>query len=453
MNLKTSRDYQLNDLYGQGGATFPVPTSGFSVAEGFGEVRIPIVQDQQLFEDLSFNAGFRYSSYSSVGSVTSWKVGAEWQPVDDIRFRASYQRASRAPNVLESFSPFNVILFTGSDPCAGDGVSAPASPLCAALWASHGFTAATAASALTCPAGQCNQGVSGNLNLKPETSTTKSFGIVFTPTFIDGFTATIDYWDIKVKDYISTIGASAIVNGCYTSNDAAQQAFYCPLVHRAVGGQIFGAGYVGNFTQNLPYLSTSGIDFEANYQTDLGDWGLNGWGAFSASFVGTYLDTLETKSSNFSNAYDCAGFYGEICYTPNPVWRHKLRVTWSSPWDFDISLLWRHTAGVNLDADTTNTLLGGDTSSFACANGVTVHGLQDCVDQHISSYEWFDLSGSWTVREGVQLRAGVNNLFDKTPPPMDSYYVAGPPFGNGNTFPNVYDSLGRTFFVGATIKY
>jgi len=281
---------------------------------------------------------------------------------------------------------------------------------------------------------------------------------VFTPTFIDGFTATVDYWDIKVNNYISSIGANTILAGCYNSGNATEIAFYCPLVHRAASGAIYGAGYVTNIQQNLPYLSTSGIDFEANYQTDLSDWGLDGWGALSANFVGTWVDTLKTKSSKFQAAYDCAGYYGLVCGTPNPEWRHKLRITWSSPWNFDISILWRHMSGLNLDANTTNPLLGGGpilgaNAYYACAKNLG--GIGDCFDNHIPSYDWFDLSGTWTVRQGVQLRAGVTNIFDKTPPAVDSafYGVSGPPFGNGNTYPGVYDSLGRTIFVGATIKY
>lgn len=446
LNLKTSRDFQINDLYGQGGATLPVPISGFNVSEGFGELRLPIIQDMEGAEDLSINAGYRYSSYSSIGSVSSWKVGAEWQPIDDFRLRASYNRATRAPNVLETFAPFNVALFGGQDPCAtmttGQCAGVP--------------NAGT--SLLVCPAAQCNAGYGGNASLKAETSTTKTFGIVFTPTFIDGFTATVDYWDIKVADYVSSIGATTILQGCYLSGDPAQIAAYCPLVHRSAQGTIFGAGYVTNIETNLPYLSTSGIDFEANYQTEMSDWGLDGYGAIALNFVGTYLDTLKTKASPFQGEYDCAGYYGLVCYTPNPEWRHKLRVTWSSPWDFDISLLWRHMSSVNLDANTTNPLIGGGPilgagAAYACAAGLG--GIGDCFDNATGAFDYFDLSGTWTVREGVQLRAGVTNIFDKSPPAMDSAYygLSSPPFGNGNTYPGVYDSLGRTIFVGATIKY
>jgi iron complex outermembrane receptor protein len=228
-------------------------------------------------------------------------------------------------------------------------------------------------------------------------------------------------------------------------------------VHRSSSGAIYGAGYVQNTDVNLPYLSTSGIDFEANYTTDIADWGMKGAGSLSANFVGTLLDTLDTKSNEFQDKYNCRGYFGLVCGTPNPAWRHKLRVTWTSPWDFDLSLQWRHLSSVKLDADSTNPLIGGGPPAYAayyaCANNLS--GIRDCYDAKVPAYDYFDLSGSWNVREGVELRAGVDNIFDKSPPAMDSsfYGVSSPPFGNGNTFPNVYDSLGRTIFVGVTIKY
>jgi outer membrane receptor protein involved in Fe transport len=402
-----------------------------------------------MFESLSLNGGYRYSSYSSVGAVSSYKASLKWQVIDDVSLRASYNRATRAPNVLESFSPNNVVLFGGQDPCVslttGECASVPN--------AGSGKTGV-----LYCPASQCNQQVGGNINLKPETGDTKSVGIVFTPTFFSGFTLTVDYWDIKVSNYISPIGANTILSGCYGSTSTAtQQAFFCPLVHRASSGALFGAGYVQNIDRNLPYLATSGIDFEANYATDMDDWGLKGYGSLAANFVGTYLGDLITKSSQFQGQEDCRGYFGAFCGTPNPNWRHKLRVTWTSPWDFDISLQWRHLSSVKLDEDSTDPLKGGGVPAYAayypCANGLS--GIRQCFDAKIPAYDYFDLSGTWAIREGVDLRAGVDNIFDKSPPAMDtSYYgVSTPPFGNGNTYPNVYDSLGRTIFVGVTIKY
>ena len=117
LKLETSRDFQINDLYGQGGATLPVPLSSFDVKEFYGEIRVPLVQDAAFAKLLQFEGGYRHSDYSSVGGTDAWKLAGDWQPVDDIRLRASYQRAVRAPTVLESFSPNNNVLFGFNDPC------------------------------------------------------------------------------------------------------------------------------------------------------------------------------------------------------------------------------------------------------------------------------------------------------------------------------------------------
>jgi outer membrane receptor protein involved in Fe transport len=112
----------------------------------------------------------------------------------------------------------------------------------------------------------------------------------------------------------------------------------------------------------------------------------------------------------------------------------------------DFSVQWRHLSSVKLDANTNNPLLTGGcgTSSTPCP---------DLADAIIPSYDYIDLATDWNIREGVDLHAGVNNVFDKNPPLVFSS-IAGPSqFGNGNTFPGTYDSLGRSIFVGVTIKY
>ena len=450
--LNTDHTLQLGDLYGNGAKVLSQPRSGFNVTEGFGEIRVPVVQGQPFFEDLTLNAGYRYSSYNTAGSVASYKYGVDWQPIDDFRLRASFQRAVRAPNVLELFTPNNIVLFGGSDPCA-----APADAT--VLANCHAFGAPNAGSGiLNCPASQCNQLTGGNLNLKPETSDTRSIGIVLTPTFLDGFSATIDYFDIKVNGFIAGVSPTTTLSQCYgDSATAASQAFFCPLVIRDPATHSIHStnSFVMATNTNTGSLSTKGFDFEANYQANLDDWGMNGIGGLSFNFKGTLLNSLTTEPLPGLGSFNCAGLYGITCGTPSPRWRHAFRVTWSSPWDVDFSVNWRHISHVDLDANTKNTLVGGSpTSPGSCGSG-PVFGVGDCTDAHVPAFDYFDVSANWTVREGLEIRAGVNNVFDKDPPVMDSntLAVSSPPFGNGNTYPGVYDSLGRTLFIGATLKY
>jgi len=438
LELNVSRDFYSDDIDGSGGATLPVPESGFNVSEGFTEVKIPLVQGLPWVEDLTATGGYRYSSYSIAGAVSAYKDGIEWQPIDDIRFRASFERAVRAPNVLELFSPLNVVLFSGQDPCATQTTGQ-----CASVKNAGNTTL------LSCPAAQCNNQVGGSTTLKPETADTRTVGLVFTPTFLDGFTATVDYWDIKVAKFITSVGAPVILTECYgPAATAATEAIFCPLVRRNAIGQIFGGGYVVNTTENTGYLQTDGVDIELNYAADMADWGMGQVGSLDFNLVGTYLDSEETEplpAPGSIGTYQCAGLFGVTC-PPSPKWRHKLRVTWTTPWDVDVSLDWRHTSGLSFDANQTNPLLDGD-CGVPCG---------DVADNHISSFDWIDLAADWQVREGIDLRAGVTNLFAKDPPYLDTNFVGASSlsfFGNGNTYPGVYDSLGRTIFVGATVKY
>lgn len=441
LELKTSRDFQLNDLYGQGGATLPVPASSFNVAEGFGEVQIPIAQNKEFFQDLSFNGGLRYSAYSSSGDTWAYKAGLQWQPIDDFRFRGSYERAVRAPDVLELYDPANVVLFGGTDPCYH--ATDPTIIANCALEGAHPTS--------SCPAAQCNQQGQGNLALKPEESDTFSVGLVVTPTFLSGFTATVDYFDIKVNDYINSPNPNVTLAACYgVGATTASQTVACPLVQRSNGGHgnIYGAGFVGAQTVNTGYLSTDGVDVEANYQSDLSDFGLGDNGSLALNFVATYTNTLITQPFKGFTTYDCAGLFGTTCGTPTPKWRHRLRVTWASPWDVDVSLAWRHLSSSKLDLNTANPILNASCGSSGLP-------CPDLADAHLAAFDYFDLAATWTVSKGIALRAGVNNLFDKNPPVVDSanYGVSGAPFGNGNTYPGVYDALGRTIFLGVTAKY
>ena len=427
-------EYSSGDLYGQGGARLGIPRSGFNVVEGFTELKVPLVQEKPWAEDVEFNGGYRYSSYSTAGSVSAYKYGLEWQPIDDFRVRASYERAVRAPNVLESFAPNNIVLFAGSDPCASSTAGQ-----CASV--PHAGTGL-----LVCPANQCYQEVGGSTSLRPETGDTRTIGVVFTPTFLDGFTATADYFNIDVSGAIGSIPPPFALQQCYAIGaSAAQIAQYCSLVHRNSAGQIFGGGFVQATNVNTGFLHTKGTDFEANYNLSLDDMAFSsGMGSLQFQFVGTWLQSYQINNVAGGPTYDCAGLFGLTCSIagtaagPLPKWRHRLRATWATPWDVDFSVNWRYVSGVSLDSNTNQP-------------GLT-NGKFDAADATINDFYWFDFAADWNVRTGVDLHFGVNNVFDRLPPTLTTNALPAIT-GNDNTFPGVYDSMGRTFFIGATIKY
>jgi outer membrane receptor protein involved in Fe transport len=274
--------------------------------------------------------------------------------------------------------------------------------------------------------------------------------VVLTPTFIRGFNASVDYYDITVNDLIASYGGLFLVNTCATSGDPT----ICSYVQRDTRGLLFTDGTkLLNLTHNTGFIKTRGVDVEANYRTSFTDMGMGDWGALAFNFVGTYTDKLQFQPVPASvpgggGVYDCAGLFGPTCggfaAPVIPKWRHKLRMTWTTPWNLGLSVNWRYLSGADLDLLDSNPLLQAQGPNF-----------KDTIDAHIKAYNYFDLAATWTVRDGTTLRAGVNNVFDKDPPLVDtnSIGISSPPFGNGNTYPAVYDSLGRTFFVGITADF
>jgi iron complex outermembrane receptor protein len=432
-----------------------VPPSGFGVSEGFGEIELPVVQNAPFVEDATLKGGYRYSSYSDAGATNTWYGAAQWQPVDDVRFRASMQRAVRAPNVNELFTPQTI---------GGFSTSYPGSDPCATITTGQCAKVPNAGTILLfCPASACNEQFGGNVFLKPETSDTRSVGVVLTPTFADGFTATIDWWSIDVTNYISTLPPAEILDDCYgPAATVASVQYFCSFVHRSGAGTLYGGGYVATDAINTGYLKTKGADFELDYQTNTSDWLRVSAGTIAVNAIGTWLGQLDTEAVPVTpltaaiasqSAYNCAGLFGTTCGSPAPKWRSKLRLTWASPFDVTISTQWRYIGATALDADTSIQLLGGGPGLTECAGGhFSVAGAGDCSDARISSYSYFDLSAAWQARPGVEFRAGINNIFDSEPPVL-SEFAQSSPLGNGNTITGLYDVLGRTIFAAATIKY
>lgn len=435
IELNTSQDFQTGDLYGQGAPTFPIPLSAFHVSEIFGEARIPVVEGARLAKRLQLETGFRRSDYSSVGVTNTWKMALSWQPEDDFAFRGSLQRAVRAPNVLEFYSPTDNVLFSYQDPCAG------ADPQLSQLECERtGVTAAEYGHILPCPGSLCRDVEGGNPALKPESSLTKSLGLVFTPRFAHGFNATIDYFDINVQDIIRQLGGAFIVNQCANTG----QAYYCNLITRGANGSLFTEDTrLININQNTGYERTQGVDLEANYHGTLAEQQRGRWGSLAINVVGTWLRRLEFEPlPGGGPSYDCAGLFGVTCQEPAPRWRSKLRVSWQTPWQTELSIDWRHLSAVTLDLLDTNPQLNG--------------GIEDTADATLRAQDYVDLTATWKALENVTLRFGVNNVFDRDPPLVDSAVlgIASPAyFGNANTFPGTYDSLGRTLFVGISATF
>jgi iron complex outermembrane receptor protein len=417
----------------------------------YGELNIPLVQDHFLIKDLSLDTSYRWSEYNLAGNSGTYKFGGDWVVNHDIRFRGSFARTERAPNVLELFTPQSIQNGAFNDPCAGavtNGKTAAGYTEAQCYATAKNLTQAQFSQLFgnigDCPAGQCDVKQGGNENLKPEIADSTTFGFVATPSFLRGFYASVDYWDVHLMNAIQSSPASAILNGCL--NNASSSL--CNLISRdPVSGSFVGSqGYVTTQDQNIGGIHKRGYDFQADYKFHLKDIGLPDWGSINQEFSGTYLVADVTEIPGEA-AYNCAGLFGLTCSAgnsygggnvPDPRWRHKYRVTWATPWKVDVSLQWRYIAAVKADVDSSNQVLAGAYGTL--------------VDAKIPAYNYFDLAASWQVKDNITLRMGVNNIFDKDPPVIDSVSYPLTAAG-GNTYPGMYDPLGRTLFVNLTAKY
>jgi len=445
LELQTDNAFSTGDLTGQGGATLPLSGS-FHVVEFFGETQVPIVRDS-FIHDLSLNAGYRRSSYKTSVSKSydtdTWKVGFEFAPIRDIRFRGTYNRAARAPNIQELFATPTVGLNGSSDPCAGHSILATEYG-CRA----QGFAVGTGTASN--PAGQYNGLIGGNPNLQPEIATTKSIGVVIQPSFLKRFSLTVDYFDIKIKNTISATSQDAVLKDCVANATATFTPVSCGLVHRDVAGSLWltPGGYVNDIPTNIGSTETKGIEVSSAYSQPLGNFGTLG-----LSMTGTYLDSYVTDNG-ITQPYDCAGYYGPTCSSggttssgaPLPKWRHKVRATLQMPSGIGFSLQWRYIGSVKAET------LQKNNQSLAGAFNYDP-GL------HIKPYSYFDLSASFKVGENYTFRLGANNIFDKTPPFVTSGNSADGsnicPTGpcNGNTYPATYDALGRYLYAAVSLNF
>ena len=437
-------------LSGFGGASVPIDSS-ITVKEEFFETRVPIMQDQWLAKDLMIDAGYRHSEYDLAGGVNTYKVELQWAPIQDVRLRGSYNRAIRAPSIIELFNPHLVGQITaGEDPCAPDATTHVASASFAQC-ANSGVTAAQYGNGIQrgnvvggvagtndIPQGtgsQLTQLQGGNTTLKPEQADTFTIGANLTPQFLPDFSASIDYWHIKLKDEVSTYPAIAILQNCLQNGDPV---FCSQIVRSAANGGLTGAsiasgGYIIQTNQNIGEVLIDGIDLDMNYKLRL-----NAWGSALFSMNGSYLIKDATTPYSGANTYDCAGLFGAVCQTVTPKWRHVARATWESPWNVDLTLSWRYIGKVALDQNTNDPTL--NFASF---------GVYDQFNREIPAYNYLDLAVAWNVYKGVQIRGGINNLLDKDPPVVTSEITAG---GAANTY-ETYDLLGRQVYLAVTAKF
>jgi outer membrane receptor protein involved in Fe transport len=430
-------------VLGAGAPSLPIQGE-YDTKEAFAELVLPIIENG-FIHNLTLEAGFRYSDYSTSGGNETYKVGGSFMPIRDIKFRGVYSRAVRAPNLGELFQP-QVTFLTGRgvDPCQGTEAEVAARGASVAVCraaAPNFFGGITAPSA-----GQINATTGGNPDLDPEVATSITAGVVLQPTFLPGAALTLDYYDIKVRDAISNPTASDIIDTCYFGN-TDPNTIQCQSIGRnPTNGSLSGPNNTtsGPFlgVSNLGRIRSSGWDLGISYRRDLGFARLN-W-----SFIGNKTDRSLFQATPTSINRDCVGFFSPGCELPTPEYSWNMRTTLAFEGGSDLSLLWRHIDNVSVEpVAPTPQVTPGIPTNAGPSNFFADY-------RNIPAYDYFDLSFQQSIGEHMRFTLTIQNLLDKDPP-----FVGGQAGGAGasstatNTFPSVYDPIGRRFTAGVNLRF
>uniref|UniRef100_UPI003B3A9165 TonB-dependent receptor plug domain-containing protein n=1 Tax=Sphingomonas sp. TaxID=28214 RepID=UPI003B3A9165 len=290
---------------------------GYNVKEAFAEIHVPLLRDT-FVNRLEVNGAARYTKYSNApGEVFTWSAGAELAPIPDITFRGQYQRAIRGPSVNELFLG-NTVSFAGNADFCGTAAAAAAGTLrdiCTAQFNAAGAPVARIGDPAIQDPNNVNPltFIGGNPNLREETAKTFTVGAVVTPTFLRGFSATADYYNIKIDNYINTVGTSNIGNLCFVQFNQD----YCNRIVRNSFGEI---DTFSDRNANSGGLKTEGVDVTVGYSSSIGQLFAND-ARLSFQFNGTRLIKYNfTPVIGLDTVNRCAGRFGFNCGVPTPKW-------------------------------------------------------------------------------------------------------------------------------------
>jgi iron complex outermembrane receptor protein len=370
-----------------------------TVKELFSEFNVPLLKDVTAFKSLSANLAARWADYSGSGPVWAWKAGIDWAIVDDIRLRVTRSRDVRAASLEERFDTTR----------GGVTVNNP-----------YVLTGGAA----TTQSGASFSG--GNPNLAPEKADTWTAGFVFTPTFINGFSASVDWYKIEIGDAIDQPTAQQIVDAAH-AGDPQYQA----LVKLDAGNNIV---EVDRFFVNFAKQFVEGVDLEASYRRSLA---LLGGGPEEMVLRFYATDLIKNATLTQFGTYDeWAGQVGTARSLP----KHKYTANFNySNGPYSLFMQGRYISDGILD----HTLLESD---------VAVAGRQTINDNHIGSIFYLDMNVGYTVPVQGDLRiyGQVQNVLDRAPPTVAAAYGRT---GSASLNPQVYDVLGRRYYVGLNYKF
>lgn len=420
--------YQFGLAAGFGGGSSPIQGS-YNVAEAFVEALVPLVQDVPWVRNLALELGYRYSDYSTSGTADSYKTMFAYSPSAAMKFRGGYNRAIRSANIFELFESQNFGLGGSQDICANDpATGVPAATLEECI--RTGVTPEQYGNILANPADQYNTLSGGNPDLTPEVADTYTLGVVLTPARLPGLAVAFDYFNIEIDEAIGSLSADDIIQTCARTGDPS----LCSLINRDAQGTLWltTAGFTETTQQNIGALTSEGVDVSVSYPISMGTAGV-----LQTDLTGTYL--LETTFANPLVNYDCVGFYGPQCGQPNSDWRHRMRLSWATPFKTNLSLVWRRVGSAEID-DASSDLDIGNPSAMQ------KHIINESA--RIDAVDWLDLAATYDVTSNIQFTLGANNILDEEPPFLPGYLDDF----NVNLFAT-YDPLGRYIHTSLRFNY
>lgn len=400
------------DALSSTGATFfnaSQPMQGsFHVREVFAELSMPLLADLPLMDELLFDAAIRFADYSTIGDAVSWKLGLDWSINHELRVRATYSEALRAPNISELFGPQNQNFFNRlQDPCATSEKQSETRIInCAALGIPADFV-------LGNPGGSVEGLTGGNPDLDAEKSESYTLGLVYQPDWLTGFSITADYWRIDLEDAIQRVSAQNILNRCVDSASGLNEQF-CSLIERDPETQRLLK--ITSLTQNVAAEKASGVDVEFGY-----DFNLAG-GRMNTKLITTYLH--ERKTFAFQSFPD---EYIEYAQTAGYArWQANLMVNyrhgaWSAAWRT------RYVEAVNLFPP----------------QDLAIRPMPSDIMQY-GGYFVSNASLGYELSSGIQLKFGVDNLFDRKLPGVTTGTTAAT---------GLYNNIGRFYYTSVSYSF
>jgi iron complex outermembrane receptor protein len=388
----------------------------YDVTDAFVEVRLPIFYGRDYAYELTVDGAVRVADYSTLGNATTWKLGLAYSPIEDLNFRATISEAVRAPNISELFDPrLPITIGATADPCDPGNVS-NGTPVrqanCVSSLQAAGVDTSQVLDAngdyiwVNPLTGRFAGTSGGNPELDVETAETLTFGIVFSPSFMEGLSMTIDYWDVQIEDAILAVGSGDILDGCFDSLNYPALGFCEQFSRRADGGlNDLTTGQI-----NFARQEAEGIDFSINYAFDLGE------NTFGARLIGTHQKSL----NNYFNPTDLSEVNPGIEEVQSPKTSGNFELSWERG---PLSVAFQTTYQSKQSVDEIELVRG--------LNGnEPLYGSEGFFDE---SYI-FDINATYQYDDSISIYGGVNNLADEQPYATQTAWPIGP--------------RGRTLFLG-----